>query len=425
MREYTGFLALLLGNEFVIQLILVSLFILPWKRRRKHFYWCFPLTFAAIFALSALVSIPLPLYYFVIYVLLFGAIYLNFDLRFIESLFFSLNSYCIQNIVSTVSYATYFAILISTHAVFSFYIVIASVYLVVLGVVTGYIFVKRINKFSELKFNKLMILYAEVIFLLVAVLISYYAQQAIKNDYALYFYIQVFSFLHGVAIFLINMFNVDNSALQNEKLILQILLKKDKEYYERAQMTAEKINIMHHDLKHRVAVGGIDKEELVAIDKSGREFVTGNRALDIILTEKLMRCKGNNIRLICTTDGELISFMKPYHIYSLFGNALDNAIESLITINDDNKKEITLSVTRFGGMCKILISNYFAGNLVLENGLPKTNKTSGNHGFGIKSIRDITEVYGGEMQISVDDEIFNLLVVLPLTGEGEADEKPQ
>lgn len=112
--------------------------------------------------------------------------------------------------------------------------------------------------------------------------------------------------------------------------------------------------------------------------------------------------------------------MKPYHVYSLFGNALDNAIESLVKVADVEKREIRLTVCRFRDMCKILVSNYFSGSLEFENGLPKTTKNNKNdHGYGIKSIREVAQTYGGEMSVSVIDDSFNMLIMLPLPKDAE------
>ena len=422
MRTYFNFASFFYGNEFVIQLILISLAVLPWKRRRKYFRFVFPLSYAVVFACSALFRIPVPFYYLVIYVLLFVSIISSFDIGLVESLFYSLNSYCVQHIASTASYATLWLV-VKFGGAFKYntvYPVISVAYLVLTGTLVAFFFTRRINKFTKLKFNHFMMVYSELVFLLIAVFISHYAQENIKINDVLFLYIKLFSFMLGVTILIVNILNVHSTMLKDEKLILQILLKKDREYYERARLNAEKVNIKHHDLKQKALKGQMDREEFGEIENLGEDYFTGNRALDIILTEKLAKCESNDIRLICTADGEILSFMKPYHIYSLFGNALDNAVESLVTVREKDRREIVLSVTRIRNMCRILVSNYFAGELVIENGLPKTNKAdSENHGFGIKSIRDITGVYNGEMKISVSDETFYMLIMLPLNNVGE------
>ena len=55
---------------------------------------------------------------------------------------------------------------------------------------------------------------------------------------------------------------------------------------------------------------------------------TGNEILDTILTEKSLICENSGIHINCVADGSLLAFMNPVDLYTLFGNALDNAIEA-------------------------------------------------------------------------------------------------
>lgn len=422
MRTYYNFVGLLYGNEFVIQLLLISLAVLPFWRRRKFFFAVFPLSYLLIFGVSALFSLPLPYYYLIIYVFLFSAIFASFKVDFAECLFYSLTTYCAQHILSTACYSLSWIVLryAGFYAYRVFYPVASCVFLLGFGAGLYFFYTQRLNKQPKLKFNHVIIVYAATVFIGVAVFLSYFADAKTNMGDVMFCFIKLFSLLHGIAVFVINMLNVRTTNLEEEKLILQILLDKDKEYYERARLNAEKINIKYHDLKYKVSRGIPDEE----IKNIGVDFFTGNRALDIILTEKLMKCEKCGIRFVCSAQGELLGFLKPYHIYSLFGNAFDNAIESLVDVPEAEKREIVLNVSRFKNMCRILISNYFEGELAIENGLPKTKKAdSENHGYGIKSIRDVSRIYNGEMQISVENNQFNLLVILPLPCEsGEKEE---
>ncbi len=62
--------------------------------------------------------------------------------------------------------------------------------------------------------------------------------------------------------------------------------------------------------------------------------------------EKFMQCENKKIRLDCMIDGELLSFMKKSDVYSLFGNAIDNAIEAVDKINDEEKRCINIRLTK-------------------------------------------------------------------------------
>lgn len=102
-------------------------------------------------------------------------------------------------------------------------------------------------------------------------------------------------------------------------------------------------------------------------------------------------------------------------VYALFGNALDNAIEATEELAAQ-KRLIGLTVRRLPGMCVINVQNYTDRALQFMEGVPITNKEDKNeHGFGVKSMKLLIEKYGGELSFTLQDEIFNLDMVLPGT----------
>jgi sensor histidine kinase regulating citrate/malate metabolism len=141
---------------------------------------------------------------------------------------------------------------------------------------------------------------------------------------------------------------------------------------------------------------------------------TGNDTLDIILTERSLYCEKEGIRLSCIADGEKLGFMTTGDICSLFGNAVENAIEAVSKLDNPEDRIISFQVREKSGMLVITVDNYYSGTLRVENGLPKSTKgDDDNHGFGMKSIRLVAEKYGGEVSVTVDD-MFHLSVIIPL-----------
>lgn len=113
-------------------------------------------------------------------------------------------------------------------------------------------------------------------------------------------------------------------------------------------------------------------------------------------------------------DGKLLGFMKYSDIYALFGNALDNAIESVVKIEDKSKRLIGLKIFEKSGQALIHIENYCEDLPQFHDGLPKTRKSGEGHGFGMKSIRYIVKKYGGNLTISSAAKTFSLDILLPL-----------
>ena len=126
-------------------------------------------------------------------------------------------------------------------------------------------------------------------------------------------------------------------------------------------------------------------------------------------------CNAQNIQLTCVADGTALNFMDVMDISNLFGNALDNAIESVSKIADPQRRLIHLSVSRQKGFAAIRIENCYEGALKFENGLPITTKADGRyHGFGLKSIQATARKYGGSATVSTRDGWFELRVLIPL-----------
>lgn len=85
-------------------------------------------------------------------------------------------------------------------------------------------------------------------------------------------------------------------------------------------------------------------------------------------------------------DGTALNKMKSSDIFSLFSNALDNAIEGVLEYGDD-KRVISLKVMKQGKITAGNIENYCDKEIVYDSGFPITTKKNKNvHGFGLKSI---------------------------------------
>lgn len=148
---------------------------------------------------------------------------------------------------------------------------------------------------------------------------------------------------------------------------------------------------------------------------------TGNSALDILLTEKKLYCEKYGISLACMADGRRMDFISEEDIYSLFGNALDNAIESVSGEQPQNRF-VSLSVSARSDLLVIHIDNYCADGerIVFVDGLPQTTKPDSlYHGLGMPSMRFLTEKYGGTMTASVQDKLFVLNIVIPIPAKRE------
>ena len=108
-------------------------------------------------------------------------------------------------------------------------------------------------------------------------------------------------------------------------------------------------------------------------------------------------------------DGSKIAFMEIDDLYSLFGNALTNAIEATSKLEDEEARMITLIIKGDESHTIVHLENTFSQNIKIVDGMPTTDKNDANaHGFGVKSMKNIVEKYKGTMTITLKDNLFLL-----------------
>lgn len=208
------------------------------------------------------------------------------------------------------------------------------------------------------------------------------------------------------------------NRLETDNQILEYMLHQEKQQHEMAKENISIINIKCHDLKYQIAqLEAMDDraqrqssirelEQSVMIYDSMVE--TGCGALDLVLTEKSLICEKHKIKLSSMVDGAKLNFLSTSDIYALFGNALDNAIESVCKA-DEERRIISLKVFAEEQMLFIHLDNYCAEPPKFVGEYPVTTKDNDLfHGFGTRSIRYIVQCYHGDVKMSWSDYFFHL-----------------
>lgn len=146
-------------------------------------------------------------------------------------------------------------------------------------------------------------------------------------------------------------------------------------------------------------LGEISRELL----DEGISHFTGIRDLDFLLSQKKKRAETEGIQMtVDTPELERIP-LQPQEQMALFGNLLDNAIEACETLKEENRW-IRLTIRKSHQLLMIKIENSIRGNRAGEE-KPSKSRT-GLHGYGLKSIRQIVEQHGGEMNAGARGECF-------------------
>lgn len=212
---------------------------------------------------------------------------------------------------------------------------------------------------------------------------------------------------------------------QHELESMEMILHNQYTQYQQSQETLDLINYKYHDLKHHIiALRAEENKEkrnayLDRMEDEIRDYEaqnkTGNKVLDTLLTSKNLYCIRNEITLTYVVDGAQLNFMDVMDICSIFGNALDNAIECEKKIAEKEKRMIHVSVFVQQAFLIIRFENYCEGELTFDRNLPVTTKKQAEfHGYGLKSLRHTVHKYGGEVDIDVEDNWFNLKILIPI-----------
>lgn len=215
------------------------------------------------------------------------------------------------------------------------------------------------------------------------------------------------------------------SSMRKELETIQLLWHQQKGQYQLSKETIELINHKCHDLKHQVqAIRAVKDEKeretyLEKIEKSVQIYSaivrTGNEILDTILTEKSLICENSGIHINCVADGSLLAFMNPVDLYTLFGNALDNAIEAVRKLESKEKRVIDIMLYERQSFLMLQIVNPMCGEVKFEDGLPLTTKAkNGYHGYGMKSMLHTIQKYEGHLTTEVKNGCFYFNVMLSL-----------
>ncbi len=212
-------------------------------------------------------------------------------------------------------------------------------------------------------------------------------------------------------------------ALETEMALDRQMAAERERQYRLSRENVDAINLKFHDIRHqirRLADGGVAGREALddiahELDVYDEQYCTVNDALDTILTEKGLVCEREAIELTCIADGSALNFMTPAEIYSLFGNALDNALQATRAVDDPERRSVSLAVRRAGELVSIHVENYFTGERSwAADGLPATTqRTEDGHGYGTRSMRQIVERHGGTLALGTRGDVFTLDAMIP------------
>lgn len=198
-------------------------------------------------------------------------------------------------------------------------------------------------------------------------------------------------------------------------------LKMQQNYYAAKLKNEERIRSIYHDMKNYLLVmeSKQNTEETRQMAETLRSQIvdyedyvhTGNEFLDIILKDKAAKAREKQIDFSAMVDFHGIDFLEPLDISTIFGNAIDNAIEASENL-PEYKRLITVKAERVRDMLIITVENNTApGNHLVEG---TTKKDHFVHGFGIPNIKKAVEKYGGQCSFQQEERMYRLKILIPI-----------
>lgn len=216
--------------------------------------------------------------------------------------------------------------------------------------------------------------------------------------------------------------NVSYLRKKEEQSQIQLaMLKQQYAFYQVKLESEERVRGIYHDLKNHLLIMEGQKEipktnqiakDLLSQIEDYEDYVhTGNEFLDIIIKDKAEKAREKSIDFSVVVDFKCIDFIDTLDISTIFGNAIDNAIEASERLPKEQRL-ITVKADNIRDMLVISVEN----NMLSGASFTKetTKKDSFAHGFGIPNIENAAEKYGGQCSIKAERGTFLLRILIPI-----------
>ena len=412
---------------FLIELLLVQAAFL-WKAAKRTL---FPVRFGGslvILLLFAFAIYQFPLNgwmnlirYTLLFLFSFVTLYFCFLLSWKEIIFYEVAAYGVQHL--TYNLCTILHLILFGHinytspAHFFLFFFVSSILCTFLSNV-----LRKNNHYPLANSN---LIWSSAVILTITIVISYIPVMYVQMDSVAWFVCKIYDSICCILALFLQFGLLVQTRWKQEAAFSGQLLQMERRQYELTKNTIDLINTKSHDLKKQIALLRQSPDSLTtekaladmehAVSNYDNTANTGNKTLDLILSQKLLQAANQNISMTYLVNGADFDFMDTIDLFSLFGNILDNAIESVLQIEKEEHRVIDLTSNHQGHFLILRCDNYFTHKLTFSDGLPVTSKSDkAYHGFGLKSIRMILEKYHGTLSITTEDDIFHLYIMIPL-----------
>lgn len=215
---------------------------------------------------------------------------------------------------------------------------------------------------------------------------------------------------------------------QNELEQRNQLLEMNQLYYESLERQQLEVRKLRHDMNnHLKTLAGLSGEEHKAyldklLDQPGiRRNVQycANPVINAVLGTKTGKMEQEQVVFEYRLQVPSRIDMDPVDLSVLFANSIDNAIEACEKLPEQRRK-IIMQAKNEKGLFVLKIENTAEKEAKIPEAdvsdfLPQTTKKDRKlHGYGLKSIQEIVQRYGGNMEITKEEGRFVLFLYIPV-----------
>lgn len=222
-------------------------------------------------------------------------------------------------------------------------------------------------------------------------------------------------FLNILLYILMSKMQKDNITKEEFNLLKSSLSAQEKLAVEVGERYTE-MKTLRHDMKHYFTAAAelisdgrsYEAKEYIEnvinekIDSAAAVINTGSAIVDAAINNKIATCSKKGIEIKCMIDTQFVS-INDMDISILLSNLLDNAINGC----DMSEPKIELVIKSKKSLILIIVKNKISISVVENNPNLLTKKEDkSNHGFGIKSIKNIAKKYDGSAEFSEQNGYF-------------------
>lgn len=211
---------------------------------------------------------------------------------------------------------------------------------------------------------------------------------------------------------------------EKERELLDLELESKQKELKQLEQKYKEISVLKHDFKNNIdcirnlIIGGNYEEAVSYADKLKErkinpiqpQIFSSNQVVNAVINSKFGEAgeKGidTSLRLVVKVPEYL-----EFDLSILLSNLLDNAIEACA--KNSVLSQIILTISEIDGYYRIVIRNTIEGSVLQNNKDLKTCKSdSAEHGWGLKSVKDIVDKYDGLIDIYENSDMFFVDVLL-------------